>query len=154
VLNAPIKTHEYHFATPQKNGLSQRDGRGQFRDGDFEPGTKLGVMVMKVEVVLYFRIPLSAHDNFLNNPSSHTNPFSRFMENGYAKHLIQVDIRTLNPHQATQEKRVNVKIIPWENFDPKTAPFPNSPLHVSIGLVALDPAFAPGALTAGKSKSN
>lgn len=94
--------------------------------------------------ILHFDAHPDLYDNFLDNPSSHASPFARIMEHGYAKRLVQVGIRTLNPHQAEQAKRFKVEIIPWESFDPKTVAIPDSPLYVSIDLDALDPAFAPG----------
>ena len=45
------------------------------------------------------------YDEFDGNKFSHACPFARIMEEGLAKRLVQVGIRTLNPHQAEQAKR-------------------------------------------------
>jgi arginase family enzyme len=66
------------------------------------------------------------------------------MEEGLARRLVQVGIRTLNAHQASQAKRFGVTIVEMRAFDPDRVPIPRGPLYVSIDLDGLDPAFAPG----------
>lgn len=50
------------------------------------------------------------YDNYEGDYYSHACPFARIMENGFANRLVQVGIRTLNPHQAEQAEKFNVSI--------------------------------------------
>ncbi len=49
--------------------------------------------------ILHFDAHPDLYDDFEGNPYSHASPFARIMENGLAKRLVQVGIRTLNQHQ-------------------------------------------------------
>ena len=84
------------------------------------------------------------YDDFEGNPLSHASPFARIMEEGLAKRLVQVGIRTLNAHQREQAERFGVEIVPMRSFTPSAVPIPEGPLYISIDLDGLDPAFAPG----------
>lgn len=84
------------------------------------------------------------YDNFEDNPNSHASPFARIMENGLAKRLIQVGIRTMNPHQQAQAERFGVEVHEMKEW---TADFDlklSGPLYLSLDLDGLDPAYAPG----------
>ena len=50
------------------------------------------------------------YDDFGGNPRSHASPFARICEAGHAARLVQVGIRTLNRHCATQADRFGVEI--------------------------------------------
>ncbi|MCH8202453.1 MAG: agmatinase family protein [Proteobacteria bacterium] len=84
------------------------------------------------------------YDDFDDNPNSHASPFARIMEEGLAKRLVQVGIRTLVPHLREQIARFGVECfemckedrLPQLNFD--------GPVYLSIDMDGLDPAFAPG----------
>ena len=67
------------------------------------------------------------------------------MEQGLADRLVQVGIRTLNPHQAEQAEKYGVEIHPMRGLDLARVPrsFAN-PLYLSLDLDGIDPAFAPG----------
>jgi agmatinase len=84
------------------------------------------------------------YDEFEGNRLTHASPFARIMEAGLAKHLIQIGIRTLNPHQRQQAERFGVEIIEMRRFDTFNINKMDTPLYISIDLDALDPAFAPG----------
>ena len=84
------------------------------------------------------------YDHFEGNPYSHACPFARIMEQGLAKKLTQVGIRTLNQHQSEQAKRFNVEIIEAKDFNAAVPIQLEGPLYLSIDLDGLDPAFAPG----------
>src|SRR5690606_28940578 len=84
------------------------------------------------------------YDDFEGNPHSHASPFARIMEHRLAKRLVQVGIRTLNPHQREQAKHFGVEIIEIKDWnDNQTFSF-EGPLYISLDMDALDPAFAPG----------
>lgn len=76
-------------------------------------------------------------------PHGHGCPFARIMERGLAKRLVQVGIRTLNPHQREQAARFGVEIIEMKHWT-GALPRLDGPLYISIDLDAFDPAFAPG----------
>jgi arginase len=81
---------------------------------------------------------------FEGNRYSHACPFARIMEEALADRLVQVGIRTLNPHQQQQAERFGVEVITMREWrDDRPLVF-TDPVYVSIDLDALDPAFAPG----------
>lgn len=84
------------------------------------------------------------YEEFDGDPYSHACPFARIMENGYASRLVQVGIRTLNPHQKAQAERFQVEIHQMKNLDLAALPEFENPLYISIDLDGIDPAFAPG----------
>lgn len=75
---------------------------------------------------------------------SHACPFARVLEEGLASRLVQVGIRTSNPHQRAQAARFGVETIAARDWPRPLALSPDTPLYVSIDLDVLDPAFAPG----------
>ena len=93
-------------------------------------------------------LQLDAHpdlyDELDGDRLSHACPFARIMEDGLAARLVQVGIRTLNPHQRSQAERFGVEIHEMRNALPETALEFDGPLYLSVDLDVLDPAFAPG----------
>ena len=99
---------------------------------------------------------LDAHSDlyadFEGNPSSHASPFARMMEAGLAKRLVQVGIRTLNPHQREQAERFGVEVVECRGWGGESAQQIarevvgrlDGPLYLSLDMDVLDPAFAPG----------
>ena len=84
------------------------------------------------------------YDEYEGNRSSHACPFARIMEENLAGRLVQVGIRTMNPHQRTQAERFGVEVIEVRNGRPETGLDFEGPLYLSLDLDVLDPAFAPG----------
>jgi agmatinase len=93
-------------------------------------------------------LQLDAHPDLYEeldgNRHSHASPFARIMEEGLARRLVQVGVRTLNSRQAGQAARFGVEIIAMRDWSPGLALDLRGPLYLSIDLDALDPAFAPG----------
>lgn len=93
-------------------------------------------------------LQLDAHpdlyDTYGGNRFAHACPFARIMEEKLAARLVQVGIRTLNPHQKHQAERFGVEIVEMRNFGPDTVPDIHKPVYISIDLDVLDPAYAPG----------
>ncbi len=91
-------------------------------------------------------LQLDAHpdlyDELDGNRLSHACPFARIMEEGLVACLVQVGIRTLNPHQRRQAERFGVEI--HEMKDGSARPTLEGPLYLSLDLDVLDPAFAHG----------
>ena len=94
--------------------------------------------------ILHFDAHSDIYDELLGNRRSHASPFARIMEDGLAKRLVQVGIRTLNAHPRQQVARFGVEIVPMRDFTPTAVPRLAGPVYVSIDLDGLDPAFAPG----------
>jgi len=93
-------------------------------------------------------LQLDAHPDLYDaldgNRLSHACPFARIMEDGLVARLIQVGIRTLNPHQRAQAERFGVEIVEMRTWSPEQSFDFRRPLYLSLDLDVLDPAFAPG----------
>ncbi len=83
------------------------------------------------------------YDQLDGDRLSHACPFARIMEEGLVARLVQVGIRTLNPHQREQAERFGVEIHEMRDWPPPAFDF-EGPLYLSLDLDVLDPAFAPG----------
>jgi arginase len=84
------------------------------------------------------------YDEYEGNRLSHACPFARIMEEKLVSRLVQVGIRTMNPHQRAQAERFGVEVIEMRQWDPRLKLEFRGPLYLSIDLDVLDPAFAPG----------
>jgi agmatinase len=93
-------------------------------------------------------VHLDAHpdlyDEFEGDRYSHACPFARILEDGLARHLVQVGIRTMNPAQRKQADRFGVEVIPMGQWSQELVLSFEGPVYVSVDLDVLDPAFAPG----------
>jgi len=93
-------------------------------------------------------VHLDAHpdiyDHFEGNRYSHACPFARIMEEQLTNRLIQVGIRTLNPHQRRQTKKFGVEVIEMKDWHPECVSDIAGPVYLSLDMDVLDPAFAPG----------
>lgn len=94
--------------------------------------------------ILHFDAHPDLYNNFAGDPLSHASPFTRIMERGLARRLVQVGVRTLNAHCREQAERFGVEIIEMRDFSPDAVPIPDRPLYISIDLDGLDPSCAPG----------
>ena len=84
------------------------------------------------------------YQHYEEDPYSHACPFARIMEDGLAQRLIQVGIRTLNPHQKEQAGRFGVEMYTMPAGLPELPLRFSNPVYVSVDIDALDPAYAPG----------
>jgi arginase family enzyme len=66
------------------------------------------------------------------------------MEEGAAKRLIQVGIRTINAHQREQIDRFGVEVIEIRHLPALDRMKVDGPIYISFDIDVLDPAFAPG----------
>jgi agmatinase len=94
--------------------------------------------------ILHIDAHADLYDNYEGDPYSHACPFARIMENGFAVKLVQVGIRTLNPHQAEQAKKYKVDLREMRNLNLGNIPKFENPLYISLDMDGFDPAFAPG----------
>lgn len=84
------------------------------------------------------------YDEFEGDRFSHACPFGRIMEEGLARRLVQVGIRTMNPPQRRQADRFGVEVIDMRAWQDGARPSVEGAVYLSIDLDGLDPAFAPG----------
>lgn len=94
--------------------------------------------------ILQFDAHPDTYDDFQGNPHSHASPFARIMEDDLGVRLVQVGIRTMNPHQRDQANRFGIEALEMKNWPDTKLPKLKGPLYVSLDMDALDPAFAPG----------
>lgn len=84
------------------------------------------------------------YDEFEGNRYSHACPFARIMEEDLVTRLVQVGIRTMNPHQRAQAERFGVEVIEMGHWHPGLPLKFDGPVYLSLDIDVLDPAFAPG----------
>jgi agmatinase len=89
------------------------------------------------------------YQEFEGNRYSHASPFARIMEDRLATRLVQLGIRTMNPHQHEQATRFGVEIIDAQKWSMnRDSYWPrldfDGPLYLSLDIDVLDPAYAPG----------
>jgi len=94
--------------------------------------------------VLHFDAHPDLYESFEGNRDSHACPFARIMEEKLAKRLVQVGIRTMNPHQQNQAEKFGVEVVDMQSWRPGMRFDFSGPLYISLDMDALDPAFAPG----------
>ncbi len=93
--------------------------------------------------IVHFDAHPDLYDSLDGDRYSHACPFARIMEEGKVARLVQLGIRTLNPHQREQADRFGVEVHEFRDWD-GTVPRLTGPVYVTVDLDALDPAFAPG----------
>jgi len=94
--------------------------------------------------ILHFDAHPDLYDELQGNRMSHACPFARIMEEGAAKRLIQVGIRTMTGHQREQARKFGVEVIEMRNLPALDRMKVDGPIYISFDMDALDPAFAPG----------
>jgi agmatinase len=97
--------------------------------------------------ILHFDAHPDLYDELEGSRTSHACPFARIMEEGLARRLVQVGIRTMNPHQQAQADRFGVVVAPMRaGMEAMRAAVASvtGPLYLSVDIDALDAAFAPG----------
>ncbi len=94
--------------------------------------------------IVHFDAHPDLYETYENNRYSHASPFARILEEKLVARLIQVGIRTMNPHQREQASKYDVEVYRMGNelnFEELDI---TGPVYVTVDLDALDPAFAPG----------
>ena len=61
--------------------------------------------------IVHFDAHPDLYNEFAGSSVSHACPFARIMEEGLAKRLVQIGIRTLNGHQREQAEKFGVEIV-------------------------------------------
>lgn len=93
--------------------------------------------------IVHFDAHPDLYEEFEGDRFSHACPFARIMEAGLAKRLVQIGIRTANPHQRAQAERYGVETIQARDWSGRLPPL-SGPIYISVDIDVLDPAFAPG----------
>jgi arginase len=94
--------------------------------------------------ILHIDAHSDLYEEFEGDRFSHACPFARIMEEGLAKRLVQVGVRTLNAHQRSQAERFGVDVIEMRSWVQGNRPAVDGAVYLSIDLDGVDPAFAPG----------
>jgi len=94
--------------------------------------------------ILQFDAHPDLYDVLNGDRYSHGCPFARIMEAGLARRLVQVGIRTMNPHQQEQAVRFGVEVHDMRHWRPDFRPDLAGPIYLSLDVDVLDPAFVPG----------
>lgn len=94
--------------------------------------------------ILHFDAHPDLYDELEGNRLSHACPFARIMEEGAAKRLIQIGIRTMTGHQREQAQKFGVEVIEMHHLPALDRMKVDGPIYISFDMDALDPAFAPG----------
>jgi len=94
--------------------------------------------------IIHFDAHPDLYDVLDGSRLSHACPFARIMEEGCAKRLIQVGIRTLNAHQKEQAQRFGVEIVEMRALPAFSKLSVGGPVYITFDIDVLDPAFAPG----------
>lgn len=94
--------------------------------------------------ILHFDAHPDLYDELEGNRMSHACPFARIMEEGAARRLIQVGIRTMNGHQREQAKKFGVEVIEMRALPALERMKVDGPIYISFDMDVLDPACAPG----------
>jgi arginase len=94
--------------------------------------------------IVHFDAHPDLYDEFEGNRLSHACPFARIMEEGLAKKLVQVGIRTMNEHQRRQAKKFSVELVEMQSLPAYDRLKLQGAVYISFDVDVLDPAFAPG----------
>ncbi len=94
--------------------------------------------------ILHFDAHPDLYDELEGNRLSHACPFARIMEEGAAKRLIQIGIRTMTGHQREQAQKFGVEVIEMRQLPALDRMKVDGPIYISFDMDAFDPAFAPG----------
>ena len=84
------------------------------------------------------------YEEFEGDRYSHACPFARVMEEGLARRLVQVGIRTMTGHQRAQADRFGVEVIDMRAWAAGARRPVDGLVYLSIDLDGIDPAHAPG----------
>jgi arginase len=94
--------------------------------------------------IVHFDADPDLYNEFQGKRYSHACPFARIMEEGCAKRLIQLGIRTISPPLKKQAEKFGVEVIRMSQLPAHEKLKFDGPVYVSFDLDVLDPAFAPG----------
>src|ERR1700733_381633 len=91
--------------------------------------------------IVHFDAHPDLYDEFQGSRTSHACPFARIMEEGLAKRLIQLGIRTMVAHQRKQAARFGVEVVEMRDLPALEKLKLTGPIYISFDVDVLDPAF-------------
>jgi arginase len=94
--------------------------------------------------IVHFDAHPDLYDEFHGNRYSHACPFARIMEEGWAKRLIQLGIRTMSQPLQEQVNKFGVEVFTMSQLPALDRLKLDGPVYISFDVDVLDPAFAPG----------
>lgn len=101
--------------------------------------------------ILHFDAHPDLYECFEGNYYSHASPFTRIMEKGYARRLVQVGLRSITKEERDQAEKFGVKQYEMRTFAKDRPELENLKLgagvkgvYISIDVNCLDPIYAPG----------
>jgi len=94
--------------------------------------------------IVHFDAHPDVYDEFQGDCLSHACPFARIMEDGYAKRLIQLGIRTMSGPLKKQAEKFGVEVVTMSQLPAFEKLKLDGPIYLSFDIDVLDPAFAPG----------
>ena len=94
--------------------------------------------------IVHFDAHPDLYDEFQGNRYSHACSFARIMEEGCAKRLIQLGIRTMSGSLKKQVERFGVEVVTMSQLPAYEMLRLDGPIYISFDMDVLDPAFAPG----------
>lgn len=94
--------------------------------------------------ILHLDAHTDLYETFEGNPYSHACPFARILEDGLARRLVQVGIRTMIPEHREMAERYGVDIVEMKDWRGQTDFQLEGPLYLSLDLDVLEPGLAPG----------
>ncbi len=142
----PVPWSDYHDIGSHVGRLLEKDVRVLSLGGDHSvsyPILRAFARRYPDLTVLQLDAHGDLYDEFEGMRYSHACPFARIMEEGLARRLVQVGIRTLTDHQREQAERFGVEVHELRYGLPAHLEL-EGPLYLSLDLDVLDPAFAPG----------
>jgi len=94
--------------------------------------------------ILHFDAHPDLYEELYGDRYSHACPFTRILEEGLVKNLVQVGIRASVGEHWERAAVHHVRMIEMKDFTDKLELVFDNPLYISFDIDALDPAFAPG----------
>ena len=92
--------------------------------------------------ILHFDAHPDLYPEFQGDRFSHACPFARIMEEGLARELVQVGIRTMNGVQAAQAAAFGVQVVGMQEWERGWQFKTDFPVYLSVDIDVLDPAFS------------
>jgi arginase len=94
--------------------------------------------------IFHFDAHPDLYDEYEGNRLSHACPFARIMEDGLARRLVQVGIRTMVRHQREQAAKFGAEVVEMRALPAYGKLKAAGPVYISFDMDVLDPGFAPG----------
>lgn len=108
------------------------------------PAVRAFAKVYKPLDILHFDAHPDLYGELYGDRYSHACPFTRILEEGLVKNLVQVGVRSITGEHREKAAAFGVKMIEMRNMAERPSLVFENPLYISFDIDALDPAFAPG----------